>query len=624
MSYKLTKSDGTLLTTVADYVSDTSTTSLTLLGRGVVNYGQLTAENFVYLLENFASPIPPVNPQIGQIWFQTTDDTKPDNPVTMMVIKVYTGDTTQGTPSGWMQVGGTNASLTPPSNPYTGELWYNINNSTLYVWNGSIWSAVSNTMSENPPSGAPSGPPADGTTWLMLPEHMLWIYDSSLSNPEPPFTRSGGSNDGQSLSGGWRLVGPQAPQGKGTYSAFSSVKDSNGNSHDVIINYIDNFPISISSPSTFTANTSAIPNFTTYGSNSSINIVPGININNGFTYVDGTPGSGILNGTSANSNLFSGNDTSKFLGRGDTDLPTTPASDNKTSFGANNSRWGTIFGTNICPGNSTVGTADTSSVNLWGKSQSSVTSDSLSKTINISMNGDVTGSGSSNGSSDFDISTSLSDSLKNQLAQMEQDIQKAQNSANANSGGLTQDAGDNRYIQLTGTGSRAVSGNLGSSTSNCFSTVYSTTFEGTATHSKYSDLAEYYNGDTKYSYGTLLKIGGSAEVTQTSEHADVEFFGVVSHEPGFVMNDDKAGLDNYVPVALSGRIPVRVIGKVTKGDRLVPSTVPGVAVSAGTMLDILALDTTERTLIQASIIGRSLVDKDNDEEGLVECYVQAR
>ena len=103
MSYKLTKSDGTLLTTVADYVSDTSTTSLTLLGRGVVNYGQLTAENFVYLLENFASPIPPVNPQIGQIWFQTTDDTKPDNPVTMMVIKVYTGDTTQGTPSGWMQ-----------------------------------------------------------------------------------------------------------------------------------------------------------------------------------------------------------------------------------------------------------------------------------------------------------------------------------------------------------------------------------------------------------------------------------------------------------------------------------------------------------------------------------------
>lgn len=628
MSYKITKSDGTLLTQVSDYTVDTST-SLGLLGRGTVNYGQVMAENLVYLLENFASSTPPQNPLVGQTWFQTTDNSSPDNPQTVLVTKVYTGDTTQGSPAGWMQVGGTNASTTPPSNPYTGEVWYDLSNSTLYVWSGSAWDPISEAIGENPPSGVPNGNPVDGTLWMMMPEHMLWVYDSTLSNPEPSFVRRGGTNDGATLSGGWRLIGPTAPNGVGTYTSFINIKDSNNVGHDVIIDYLDAIPIRLLSTASFTTSTSSIPNFMTYGSSgNNIDISTGVNVNSSFKYNDGTLVGGMFNGTSSNANLFAGMGTGSFLGRGDTSLPTTPADDNKYNFGQNNARWSTVYGTNMCPGQSNVGSADTSSVNLWGKSQASVVSDQWSRTVNIALSGDVSGSGSSNGTGDFNISTSLSSAIKDELSSMEQAIQAAQTSAdnagNTANNALTQSQADNRYIQFTGTGTKSVSGSLGSSTSNCFDTVYATTFNGTATHAEFSDLAEYYNGDMVYSYGTLLKIGGTAEVTQTTEHADVEFFGVVSHEPGFIMNNTKAGTANYVPVALSGRVPVRVVGQVKKGDRLVPGTVPGTAVSAGTMLDILALDTTERTLLQASMVGRALEDKTTDEEGLVECYVQAR
>lgn len=629
MPYKITKSDGTLLTTVADYTTDTQSTSLSLLGRGVTNYGQIMAENLTYLLENFASPTAPENPLVGQMWFQTEDNSDPLNPITLLVAKIYTGNTAQGSPAGWMEIGGTNASVKPPANPYVGELWYDLSNNTLYVWNGTLWSPVSQYIGEDAPTGIPSGNPPDGTQWLMMPEHMVWVFDSSISNPEPPFVRQGGTNDGSVLTGGWRLLGPQAPHNKGTYSAYAVVADINNGKHDVIMNYLDSIVVSVFSTDTFTMSTDTIPNYTTYDSPANqVNILPGINMNNGFKYSDGTPVLGRFNGTSTNSLKLGDLLPSEYLGRGDTYLPTIPASDNGADFGNTVTRWKSMHGVDICPGSSDVNNPDISRVNVWGRSQSAVAADHLTNSMSIVLSGDVLGTATGDGSQNFNISTSLSDALKKLLADMQAAIAKAQATADQGlltaNNALTQDMADNRYIQLTGTASRSVSGTIGSSTSNCFSTIYATTFDGTATHAEYSDLAEFYNGDIKYSYGTLLKIGGVNEVTQTTEHADVDFFGVVSHEPGFVMNNTKSGTENYVPVALSGRVPVRVIGKVAKGDRLVPSTIPGVACSAGRMIDILALDTTERTLLQTSIVGRALSDKTTDDEGIVECYVQAR
>lgn len=135
-------------------------------------------------------------------------------------------------------------------------------------------------------------------------------------------------------------------------------------------------------------------------------------------------------------------------------------------------------------------------------------------------------------------------------------------------------------------------------------------FAGTALEALYADLAERYHADAVYEYGTVVKIGGPNEVTQTTEEYDNEVFGVVSEKPAIMMNSG-AGPDSTHPyIALTGRVPVRVVGKVSKGQRLVSSGVPGHAMAAG-----------HAPCAGNLVIGRALVDKINDEAGIIEAVV---
>ena len=131
-------------------------------------------------------------------------------------------------------------------------------------------------------------------------------------------------------------------------------------------------------------------------------------------------------------------------------------------------------------------------------------------------------------------------------------------------------------------------------------------FNGVASSAKYADLAEVYSADADYEPGTVVKIGGEFEITQTSSHADTDVFGVISTNPAYLMNSEAEGL----AVALKGRVPVKVLGKVKKGDRLCSSDEPGVAwvVSEGEY-DVRA------------VIGRSLEDKDSGDFGIVEAVI---
>ena len=115
------------------------------------------------------------------------------------------------------------------------------------------------------------------------------------------------------------------------------------------------------------------------------------------------------------------------------------------------------------------------------------------------------------------------------------------------------------------------------STSAYWSTCYAVTFSGTSTTAKYADLAEMYHADDYYAPGTVMVFGGDLDVTISKVSHDTRIAGVVSTNPAYLMNDNFEQ-DNWVPVALTGRVPCNVQGPIQKGDLLVSSDKPGVAI----------------------------------------------
>ncbi|MNY49366.1 hypothetical protein D3C86_1847820 [compost metagenome] len=109
-----------------------------------------------------------------------------------------------------------------------------------------------------------------------------------------------------------------------------------------------------------------------------------------------------------------------------------------------------------------------------------------------------------------------------------------------------------------------------------------------------------------------MSLGGTEEVTATSGAYDYNYFGVRSDKPGYLLNST-AGPDHTHPaVAIAGRVEIRVKGKVAKGQRLVLSDIPGVAV---------AVEGSPEMVSPFFIVGRALANKETDEEGLVMCVV---
>jgi hypothetical protein len=122
-----------------------------------------------------------------------------------------------------------------------------------------------------------------------------------------------------------------------------------------------------------------------------------------------------------------------------------------------------------------------------------------------------------------------------------------------------------------------------------------------------ADLAEYYEGDREYEVGTVLVFGGDKEVTIEGKQGNTKVAGVVSDSAAFVMYDACPGHKNLI--ALQGRVPCKVVGKVRKGDLIITSNIPGVAISSG------------GEARAGTIVGKALVDYDSDHIGTIEVAV---
>ena len=98
---------------------------------------------------------------------------------------------------------------------------------------------------------------------------------------------------------------------------------------------------------------------------------------------------------------------------------------------------------------------------------------------------------------------------------------------------------------------------------------------GTSSHALYADLAERYTTDQDYEPGTVVVFGDETEVTVSKTANDPRVAGVISTDPAYLMNDGIVG----AAVALQGRVPCKVTGTVLRGDLMVTSAIPGVAMA---------------------------------------------
>jgi len=128
---------------------------------------------------------------------------------------------------------------------------------------------------------------------------------------------------------------------------------------------------------------------------------------------------------------------------------------------------------------------------------------------------------------------------------------------------------------------------------------------GSRLNATYADLAERFEADAYYDAGTVVELGGEKEITSVRYELSEDIFGVISDTAAYLMNSGAGDNTTHPPVAMTGRVQVKVTGIVKKGDRLV---------SAGNGI-ARAAQAGEATAF--NVIGRALENKTTNSIGTV-------
>jgi hypothetical protein len=562
MAYQVNRYNGAFLVSVADGTID-STTNIRFVGKNYAGYGQVQNENFLHLLEHFAGAVQPSKPLAGQLWYDSTD----------RKIKVYDG-------TRFRPVGGANATATAPLGLSAGEFWFDSLAQQLYCWTGSEYTLI-----------GPESPSTLGETSVTS----LTVKDDGNENKTIARIKAGGvdiaiiSKDTFNLSNadktilpnfgrikkGITLIGTDNDDGVtstasgaviwGTASSSQKLVDASDSSifytsDDIVLKAEPSFPSLVNfSDSGFTFTASAAVKASMFLEDATDIVIQNQSASN-IKFK--------IRISSSETRTLANITTSAIL----------PGIDSSYNLGSDTVRWYQIFADNIA-GNLVGDVLGNVTGNLKA-ADTTVLINGTSKQIGYSgaiilgnLTGNVVGNLTGNASSATNasrlnnveasdtatISTIASRTASGNLVANQfigtadkADRIKIDNDAADNAGSAYKTAKTTKTANTIA--ARDSSGNLAANI-----------FNGTATAVQGADLAEKYLADKEYDIGTVVIVGGEQEVT-ASVWVGQRAVGVVSGAPGLMMNQD---LEGGTYIALKGRVPVRVIGQVRKGDRLV-------------------------------------------------------
>ena len=573
MAYQVDKFNGTFLTSVEDGTID-STTDLRFVGKNYAGYGEVQNENFLHLLENFANTTQPPKSVLGQIWYDSANKR----------LKFYNG-------SQFKVAGGAEVSVTAPSGLAVGEFWWDSTAKQLYTYDGAQFVLV-----------GPEASPDLGTSSvvaqvvkddlnnshtilkLLAAGNCVAIINndpafnlSTTVNPIAGFTSPNIIKKGVTLastntagvsqsdyvywgtaSNALRLGGVLAAdylqKGSVVFDSEISFKDPGfnlgdgndlrirvENSDEVIIENRLGNEITMRITVTETTDERDVAVFNSTG------IVPGTT--NVYNLGSSTNKWATVFATAINSNLL--------------------ANDTTTAYNSSTKAFtGSLTG-NI------VGTDSTILINATTK-QIGYSAADLKGTLTGNVLGNVTGTASNAAALDSKLPATTA--TINTVA-----IRDASANITANRLIGIADKADQLLVGAAYRSSATTATANTIAARDASGDIYASLFQGTATAARYADLAEKYLADQEYEVGTVVVVGGAAEVTACS-YGELAI-GVVSANPAFMMNKD---LEGGTYIALKGRVPVKVNGAVKKGDRLVAGDW-GCAQVAADRLDVFAI-----------------------------------
>lgn len=591
MAYQVDKFNGTFLTSVEDGTIDT-TTDLRFVGKNYAGYGEVQNENFLHLLENFANTTAPPKSVLGQIWYDSSNKK----------LKFYNG--TQ-----YKVAGGAEVSITAPSGLAVGEFWWDSSAKQLYTYDGTQFVLV-----------GPEASPDLGTSSvvaqvvkddvnnshtilkLLSAGNCVAIINndaafnlSTTVNPISGFTSPNIIKKGITLastntagvsqndylywgtaSNALRLGGVLAAdyiqKGSVIFDSEISFKDpgfSLGDGNDLRIRVENSDEVIVENrlgnEITFRITVTEATDERDVAVMNRTGIVPGLT--NVYNLGASDNKWATVYATSINSNILANDTTNAYN-------PVTKAFT------------GTITG-------NVLGIDSTVLVNATTK-QIGYNAADLKGTLTGSVIGDVTGTASnaSRLNAKLPATTATIDTVV---------VRDASANITANQFIGTADKADQLLVGATYRSSATTATANTIAARDASGDIYASLFQGTATAARYADLAEKYLTDKEYEVGTVVVVGGTAEVTASS-YGELAI-GVVSANPAFMMNKD---LEGGTYIALKGRVPVKVNGAVKKGDRLVAGDW-GCAQVAADRLDVfaVALDSSDEPgvkLIEAVVL----------------------